>query len=470
MKKVFPIVVLVVAMLVVAGVVLADPPGSGWKSGQTIQNVGLSDAQIVMTAYDQGGVPADCGSETVPFGASANFLTDVDCTVDAGFIGSAVVSANQPIAAVVNVNNKGTGLASGQYQGTDGADVATTINFPLMKNDHNGRTTTFYVQNASQSANDITATFSLKGVNYTKSYSQVPANAMVIVNPTDTSPIMPAGPGNFGSLVVTGTGPLAGSSLEHQTAAAVADNLQASKAFTAVDGATTVYCPLVRNLHTSKGQTTGTQVQNVSGGPVDITYTVSAGASTYGPFTVSGVADGASANFFMGDPALGIPANTLGSAKITSTGAVVAVTNDKGTAGGYERVTTYACFGSGGTSVNVPQAKEHFGGNTTGIQTQNVGGTATIVTVVYKATNGKTLTIESQAAVQPGSSINVVNLYKLPDATWAVKAGTAADMINSLSGVVVSGSSELAVIANESSNGDLAPASNQDTKNYEGFN
>jgi hypothetical protein len=469
MKKAFPIFILIVVLLVVVGIVGALP-GSGWKSGQTIQNVGGSDAQIVLTAYDETGKSYDCGTKNASSGGSVNFLTDVDCPVPAGFLGSAVVSADQPIAAVVNVNNKGTGLASGQYQGTDGADVATTISFPLAKSDHNGRTTTFYVQNASNSPNNIDAEFKINGVSYTKSYSNVPANAMVVVSTTDTTPSMPSGPGNFGSLTVTGSQPLAGSSLEHQTSAPVGDNLQASKAFTAADGANKVFCPLYRNSHTSKGQTTGAQVQNVSGGPVDITFTYTdSGGTSYPAVTETGVPDGESANFFA--PTIGLPSNSFGSAVIEATGPVVAVVNDKGTSGGNERVTTYACFGSGGTLVNVPQAKEHFGGNTTGIQVQNVGNADTFVTLEYKATNGKTLTIKSKAQVGSGESINVVNLYKLPDSHWDVTGGgPAGDMINTLNGVVVSGTSDLAVIANESSNGDKAPASNQDTKNYEGFN
>jgi hypothetical protein len=466
MKKLFPILVLVAVLIIAVGVVLAAPPGSGWKSGQTIQNVGGANANIAFTAYDQSGTSYDCGSENVAPGAVANFLTDVDCPVPAGFLGSAVVSADQPIAAVVNVNNKPTGLASGQYQGTDGADVANTINFPLIKNDHNGRTTTFYVQNASQSPNNISATFTVNGSDYNIVKNNVPANAMVVLSPTDTA--MESGPGNFGSLVVTGTGPLAGSSLEHQTSAPVGDNLQASKAFTAADGSTEVFCPLVRYNHTSKNQTTGTQVQNVSGGTVDISYTYFPdGGGSVGPFTETGVADGASVNFFMGSLG-GIPDGSYGSATITATGNVVAVTNDKGTSDGLERVTTYACFGSGSQSVNVPQVKEHFGGNTTGLQVQNVGASATTVTIEYQATSGAALTIQSVAPVAVGESINVVNLYNLP-AAWSVVSGDPMNMIDTLSGAIVTGTSDLAVIANESSNGDLDTASNQDTKNFEGF-
>lgn len=467
MKKVFPIVVLVVILLVVVGVVFAAPPGSGWKSGQQVQNVGGSNAQVVLTAYDQTGANFDCGTETVGPGASVTYLTDSDCPVPPGFLGSAVVSADQPIAAIVNVNNKGTGLAAGQYQGTDGADVATKITFPLVKADHKGRTTTFYVQNASQNPNNISAKFAVNGVDYTFTKNNVAANAMVVISPADAG--VPAGDGQVGSLTVDGTQPLAGSSLEHQTSAPVGENLQASKAFTAADGANDVFCPLYRYNHTSKNQTTGAQVQNVGGSAVDVQFTVNAGGSSFGPYTAN-IAAGASHTFFAGSLSPALPSGTVGSASIESTGPVVAVVNDKGTVNGSERVTTYACFGSGGTSINIPLAKEHAGGNTTGIQVQNIGGSATTVTLAYKSTDGKSLTIESKSAVAPGASITAVNLYKLPDATWQVNSGNPADMVGTVNGVVASGGADLAVIANESSNGDLSAASNQDTKNYEGFN
>jgi hypothetical protein len=467
MKKALPFIVIVL-LLVVAVSVVGALPGSGWKSGQQVQNVGGANAQVVLTAYDQGGTSFNCGTESVASGASVTYLTDVDCPVPAGFLGSAVVSADQPIAAIVNVNNKGTGLAAGQYQGTDGADVATTIVFPLVKNNHNGRTTTFYVQNASNSANDITATFNVLGNTYTKTYTGVAANAMVIVSPTDTTPAMPSGSGTVGSLTVVGTQPLAGSSLEHETNVPVGENLQASKSFTAADGATEVYCPLYRKNHTVRNQTTGAQVQNVSNSAVDVEFTFNSNMGTFGPFNAN-IAPGASYTFFAGTLP-GIPNGALGSATIASTGPVVAVVNDKGVDNGVTRVTTYACFGSGGTSVNVPLAKEFAGGNTTGVQVQNIGGAGTQVTLEYKATNGNALTVMSKGSVAPGTSITSWGISNYPNAEWDVVSGNPAAMIGTVNGVVVSGSSDLAVIANESSTNAHGAPSNQDTKNYEGFN
>jgi hypothetical protein len=467
MKKVIPFVILIVVLVSVSLVAAQGGlQGSGWKSGQQIQNVGNAVAQVVFIAYDQSGTSFDCGTKNINPGASETYLTDVDCPVAAGFVGSAVASADQPIAAIVNVNNRGTGAAAGQYQGTDGADVANNISFPLVKNGHSGRTTTFYVQNASTSPNNISVSFKMEynGTPYTKQYNNVPGNAMVIVSPSDAG--VPVQQGT-GSLEVTGTQPLAGSSLEHETSAVVGSNLQGSKAFTAADGSQDVYCPLYRNAHTAKAQTTGAQVQNVSGGPVNINFTANAGGSSFGPYTATNVANGASVTFYA--PALTgptIPAGTVGSAVISATGNVVAVVNDSGTEGSGQRKTTYACFGSGDTTVNIPLAKEFAGGNTTGIQVQNVGGSPSKVTLEYKATNGSTLKIESNNTIAPGESITSFGVSNLQTSLWT-QVSSSGSMAGTVNGVVITAAQDVVAIANEASS---APnPSGQDTKNYEGF-
>lgn len=168
-----------------------------WWSGQQIQNVGTSTASVSFQAYNSSGTSFSCGNKSVGPGASANFLT-IDCAaLPAGFVGSAVVSADQPIAAVVNVVNMSTnfdgtgGRAAGLYRGTDGSNVATEIAFPLMKNNFFGRSTALYVQNASDQTNDITVTIRVGASTYTKSFTGVKPYAMVVVGPADTSPAMP---------------------------------------------------------------------------------------------------------------------------------------------------------------------------------------------------------------------------------------------------------------------------------------
>lgn len=466
MSKKVLLLVLVIALLASVSVVMAQGgglPGSGWKSGQQVQNIGNASGKIVFTAYGQNGASYACGERTVSAGGSTTYLTDSDCPVPAGFIGSAVVAADQPIAAIVNVNNRGTGAAAGQYQGTDGADVATTIAFPLVKSNHVGRTTTFYAQNASNSPANLNATFKMRdGNTYNWSKSNVPANAMVVISPADAG--VPGGNGQVGSLTITSDQPLAGSSLEHPTNVAVADNLQASKAFTPSDYDTTAYCPLYRKNHTNKNQTTGVQVQNVSNAQqtVSMTFTTRDG-DVYGPFTET-VAAGASATFFAGNIAQ-IPNGTVGSAVVESSGQIAAVVNDRGVENGMERLTTYACFPSSSATgtINIPLAKEFRGGNTTGIQVQNVGSSPTTVTMTYTNENG-TFVIESANPVSPGQSFTAYGVSNNP-ATVNFVQGNPAQLNNTNNGVVISANQPVVAIANESSTG-----SGQDTKNYEGFN
>lgn len=462
MKKGIIFLTLMLVLVLGASLVSAQGglPGSGWKSGQQIQNIGSSDATIQFTAYNQTGTSFDCGSDVVAPGASFNVATDRDCPVSAGFEGSAVVSADQPIAAIVNVNNKGTGNAAGQYRGTDGADVSTTISFPLMKSDFNGRTSTFYIQNAGSGIADLTATFTLRasdgGGTFTKDYLNVPANAMVVITPADASVTT----GTVGSLSVTGDQPLAGTALEHESSAAVAQNLQASRAFTPNDYDTKLYCPLVRYNHTGKNQTTGVQVQNVGAGTETVTITYSNGITN-----TASVDAGASYTF---PTRLDLADGELASAVISSGDNIVAVVNDKGiNTSNPQRVTTYACFPdkSATTTINIPLAKELLGVNQTGIQVQNVGTSDATFTATYKNSSGQVV-VENTTPVAPGASFTFNRINTEPS-TITVVSGDATSLLGTNNGVVITSLQRIVAIANEST---ISGSTIQDTKNYEGFN
>jgi hypothetical protein len=371
------------------------------------------------------------------------------------------------------VNNKPTGQAAGQYNGTDASDAATTISFPLVKNNHSSRTTTFYVQNASGNTNNVNATFVVNGVSYNQAYNNVPANAMVIITPNDAG--VPSGQGNVGSLTVTGTEPLAGSSLEHETSPTVANNLQASRAFSASDYGSTLFCPLVRYQFGGKVTTTGLQVQNVSGGSetINVSYTIVAGPSGAGSVinaTPQTVADGASANFLQAND---LQAGDLAAATITSTGGgdLAAIINDKATGTSPERVTTYACFNEANatTQISLPLVKESFNENTTGVQVQNIGTGPTGLQLTYRTTTGTTVVIETTSDVPAGNSKTFNLLASGGTSGITATSGTLASLSGTVNGVVVESldGEPVVAIANESWSGGSTP---QDTKNYEGFN
>jgi hypothetical protein len=472
MKKV-SVIVLMLVLVISVGLVSAGPndlPGTGWSSGQQIQNVGAASGTVTLIAYDMTGANFPCGDQALDPGESYTYLPDNDCaTMPAGFEGSAVASADQPIAAVVNVANKPVGQAAGQYNGTDGGAVATTIAFPLVKSNHAGRTTTFYIQNASNSQNTISATYVVNGTTYNDSFPNVPANAMVILNPADAS--VPQGTGNVGALTVTGTQPIAGTSLEHETAPSVANNMQASRAFVPSDYGDTLYCPLVRYLFGSRLTTTGIQVQNVGNVPTNITvtYSVVVGTAINTTTTQTNVAAGASANFLQQTD---FEPGTLAAATITSSATdIAAIVNDKATGTSPERVTTYACFNSANatTTISLPLVKEYFNGNTGGVQVQNVGNSATNVTLTYSTHTGDTVVIETTSPIPAGTSKTFVNLTTGGTSGINVVSGDINDLDGTVNGVTVESDGQpIVAIQNESSL--PTNAQPQDTKNYEGFN
>jgi hypothetical protein len=465
MKK---ILVLVLALLLVGvGVVSAQSgnlPGSGWWSGQQIQNVGTQNTSVLFTAYDAQGNDYACGSaKPAAPGQSVNFLTNTDCQVPAGFVGSAVVSADQPIAAIVNVVNMPSGTAAGMYRGTDGADVANNIAFPLMKNNYFSRSTTLYIQNASSSPNNITVTVRVGGSTHTKTFNGVPASAMVLVGPADLNPAM--GNNTAGSATVTGTGPLAGAALEYQTAVALGGNLHAYTAFGPQDFAARAYCPLIRNNYVRLN--TGIQAQNVGNAAQQIRVTYSYKVNNQGAVqtrvvTKGPVAAGAAVTFFT--PSDGLPAGAVGSAVVQGLGGgnIAVIVNDETFVLNPNRTAAYTCFPDTAdtTEIALPLYKEFYFGDTSGIQVQNVGNAAANITATYYPPTGSPVPF-TQNNIAPGAS-----------ATFYSVSNTAGGLLQTAGGVVVESNQPIVAIVNEEpgTKAGARPASTQDAKIYEGFN
>ena len=471
LKKTF---VLVLALLLVTvGLVAAQSgnlPGSGWWSGQQIQNVGTAQTSVLFTAYNAQGQPFTCGDvKPAAPGQSVNFLTNTDCNVPAGFVGSAVVSADQPIAAIVNVVNMPSGRAAGMYRGTDGADVANSIAFPLMKNNYFGRSTTLYIQNASTSPNTINVSVKVGNGTHTKTFNNVPANAMVLVGPADLSPVMPNN--NYGSATVTGSGSLAGAALEYESAVALGSNLHAYTAFGPQDFAVKAYCPLIRNNYARLN--TGIQAQNVHNAAQNIKVTYSYRVNNQGAVltkevTKGPVAAGAAVTFFT--PADGLPAGAVGSATVQGMGGgkIAVIVNDETFTLSPNRVAAYTCFPDAAASnkAALPLYKEFYFGDTSGIQVQNVGGVAANISVTYYPPSGGPVKF-TQNNFTTGS---IATFYNVSGAGAA--SGDPATLTQTAGGVVVESNQPIVAIVNEEpgSKAGTRPASTQDAKLYEGFN
>jgi hypothetical protein len=482
--------ILMILALAAATVAYADTstiPGSGWWSGEMIQNVGGDTANVILTAYG-GGSTYTAQAQLSP-DAAKNFIPSDFVGMPDGFEGAAVVSSDQPIKAIVNVTNRqggGFGVAGGeaaaQYQGIDGSAVSTTLYFPMAKNDRFGKTTSYYIQNAGSEAATATATFRMDdGNSYNFTTPSIPSNQMVVVTPADAGvPTSNTNRANIGSMTVTSAQPLAGVVMEYVTNQSPAKLLQATRGFTANDFDTTLFAPTIKQNRFNRF--TGIQVQNVeTSAAIDVTVTLvgSRGACAGQTYvrSVTGLAAGQSKTFnqIAGQDGAMID-DCAASAAITANGNVVAVvsesfTQDAVNAGTAQASTTYSAFSNGSTSqtVSVPMYKENRFDKYTGLVIQNVGSvqaTNVVVSFIGSAgtASGNTYTTVAQT-ISAGGSIELSRISEKGSALWG--SGTVAPSASTF-GVKITADQNVVAIANEA----VFPTATlaQDKNNYEGFN
>ncbi|MBN1872771.1 MAG: hypothetical protein JXA33_00960 [Anaerolineae bacterium] len=496
---------LVVCMLAGTGMVLAqgpavDLPGSGWLTGQQVQNVGTGPADMVAEVYVAGaaGSPfsADAtlvtgGLTDVPAGESRNILDNMWASAPESFRGAAVVSADQPIVAIVNIALSGQ-RAAAQYQGV--GSPATSIGFPLWKyhfgtSDANYKETTFFVQNAGQAAAIINAQFIADdGTVYSwNSSAAVPVGEMVVISPADARSAANAAPPTRtkGGLTVTCTEPVAGVVVEHGFVDVSV--LQSAKGFSASEYGSELVAPIIKQrFGANQTRSTGLQVQNVSAQPVTITveYTeagLSANPGTQYTQYAYGVAPGASFTFFenLMDGGDTIPDGVLAAAVVSAVHAdgspanIAAIVNESKSPASQPHVLAQTTYGAiavsaGTTSIGVPLAKEVFGAagrrNSTGIQVMNVGDAAATVEVAY-AFAGTTYTIQG-VSLAPGASETFFRVSTtLPSgASWAGGTVLPSGQFGGATVTSTNGEEIVAIVQETSLD------AHQDNKNYEGFN
>jgi hypothetical protein len=482
--KVLPIMGMILVLLVTTGAFASSNLGSGFYTGQTIQNVGVSPANISVTAYDSASTSTYNSTYTVAVGSSVTFFASDISGVPSGFQGSAVVSSDQPIRAVVNVTNRQSGsngvaggTAAAQYGGIDGSKTGTTISFPLAKSPFGIKETAFYIQNAGSASATFVATF-LMGTSltdpapvtyvYTSPTSLAPGQMAVII-PADAG----APSGRIGSLRVTSAQPLAGTVLEYANNESPNLILQAATGIASADASTRILFPVVKKQ--LGGRSTGLQVQNVSGVSISVvmTYKGAGGTCPSGTFNESPVTlqPGQSTTYL--DSAL-LTAGCLASAEASTTtpgGLIAGVVNESFLplgAGQLQRSTTYGAFPSQNATNKVvaPVFKELFGSKISGLSLQNTGAGTATATVTF--TVGTTNYVYQNLTIASGASatlLDMTNATVYPDANWV---GGAAGRLpdGSLAAVTITANQPIIALINEAPTGSVV----QDNINYEAFN
>jgi len=426
------------------------PVGGTWASGIQVQNHSADHvASISMAFYWAKGTGHDgelaaTHTDTVPAGGSIGYyLPSVGPSgipeLPAGFIGSVVISSDQPIGANVNTQ---TATTSPMRVGTvrSVSVPAGTLYFPQLNRLAGGYTSYLALQNTSGEATEVTIRY------YNASNGQeVPAAAQSATIPAHTTwMVYQADNGNLppgwaGSAIVTAARSLAGVAAMYNTAGGDAGaHYNHYNGFE--EGATTVHLPrLVRHYYGYEG---GLAVQNVGSAPTDITIRYYFGGSTYTQ-VVHDVAPRAAAHIYLPDAAVLDPVDDLqeplrsGSATITASQPVVATGNE--TYQGADprlvgRGITYTGFraGSEGSTVSFPQVLSHYYCQSGGVQVQNVSGVATTVTAEWKR-NG-VVEATTVASLGPGEAASWYAPNHVPS-NWCGSVVAAASGSGALVGI-----------------------------------
>lgn len=446
---------LLVLALVVAGVGTGTLPagaqgGRTWVSGITIQNQSLAEvANITVIFYwdeAHGGAEAHRFSDTIDPGKSKSYYVPSATKTSGlptGFIGSAVVSSDQPVAANVNTQvpaNEGTTTGLPIRIGTSSGVLVPSpvLYFPqIMKNYWNWNSY-FAVQNTSSSSASVT-------VQYYSSAGALVASEVQTVSPYSTyifrqseNASLPAT--NFvGSAKVSGTQDLAGicnfynNQSSHTTA-----QFHSYNAF--AGGQTTLNVPrVVKDYY---DYTSGLSVQNVGSSATTVTVTYYFGGSSYVQTSPS-IAPNAAWGPYLGTAAPLAGVSGTGSAVIVSSGQpVVAIVNEDNRVLGYG--VTYNAFldGEETTTVLFPQVTAKYYGYCSGIQVQNVGTGTANLTITYSMKDHTDVTKSGTAA--PGQSYSA----------FAPSEGVGSDFNGS---VVVTSNQPIVGITNMSYRVDVDP-------------
>jgi hypothetical protein len=495
-KKQIMMAVALTVILSIVGVTAAlaqdsidNIPGGGWWTGTQIQNVGTDTATITIASYHKDDQSKDATkSDTIAKDASKTFLPN-DLNLGAGeFQGSATVSSNQPLRAIVNTTNLQSsgfgvpgGTAAAQYQGVN--TPATELNFPLAKNNHADKTTTFYIQNAGSTAATATAEFKFAGGNCTITTPTIQPSRMVVVSPATQPSCGKGTTTGLGSLKVTSSQPMAGVVLEHKTVENPATILQATRGFAPTDADTKVFAPIIKSHWFNRY--TGLQIQNASGGSINVTVTYKGAAGDCAGQTRTSQRNnlpaGESVTFVhivggtYGNP---MPANCLAAASVEATGNVVAIVNESwlpdfiagGGNGGRQESTTYSAFPAktGTQKVSAPLFKEDFYDKTTGIQVQNISDSSANVVLRFVGPNA-TYTTKPQV-IGGGESKTFLEVRKETGLWDGTPMPPGTGDATGLFGVIITANQNIVAVANESTYPFNNSPKLQDKNNYEGFN
>ncbi|UCG25238.1 MAG: hypothetical protein JSW55_04355 [Chloroflexota bacterium] len=443
------VITLLVLVVLVSAVSYAQV--SRYNSGFQVQNLSTSDtATIVIEFFDTSGSVVNTVNDTI---AAGGINTYFPLPVAEGFSGSAVVSSDQNVAAVVNV--LGDDVQGSSYTGFPGG--SEVVSMPIINKENFGINTWFSVQNSGSANTSVTVEYSNQpSCNETASIA--PGAAAVFHQAANTC--LPAG--YIGAATVTAApgGSIVASGIQNAPAGLFAYN-----GFTS--GSPSPVMPLV--AANNYGFHTGIQIQNqgtvatnvtLSYTPVDVgaacteQKTVQPGGAEVFMLYAFSLSGSTTSNCAFGS-------QFSGSAQVTGNSAnqpLVAVINQTNFT---TKGSAYNSFDAGNAtpSVVMPIIMDAYN-IWTGYNVLNAHTSAsTTVTCKY---SGLSSTYDDVATIGPGEAMNAVQLSSgFPANTGGGYVGSA--ICTSTGGVPILG------VVNQA-NTHPSAAANDTTLTYEAFN
>jgi hypothetical protein len=412
--------------------------GINLQTGFQVQNLGSGTATVTVTYYNQSdGAVAATQTETIAQGGSFTYF-GTTMKVPAGFKGSVVISADQPIAAISNVIGTLTtagGSTQGSYNGFSAG--ATSLNLPIIQRQNAGIDTFVAVQNAGE----VDANVSI-------AYTPGSFGGQVIGNPGQTqtatikkgqsfifdqNPLTGLGARFVGSATVTSTNGQPIVATVSQVGQTTSKAMSIYDGFTSAAAAPTVLLPLIQSFN-GPGQTfVGIQVQNAGTQTTRITLTFTAntqtGCGTPPAVTSGDIVAGGAFTFLSGTAAFGgnnTNCRYVGSAVVTNSAAqnLVAVVNQLDATGTNKAGSSYEGFNPATATRNVslPLLQANNSNIFSGIQIQNTTGTPANVTLTFSPntlTSGANLCTAlaaKQQAVPANASVTLLTPLLVPAA------------------------------------------------------
>ncbi|MGQ9494411.1 MAG: hypothetical protein ACUVR2_11745 [Anaerolineae bacterium] len=408
MKKNRWVMIVALAAILLIAVTPATAQWAGtWVSSFQVMNLGNQQANVVVEYYQEDGTRVDAATKsyTIQVGSSINIYQPNVSGLPDGFKGSAVVSADQPIAAIGSeqVTYADGSIGNSQHSGFNADETGTRFYLPNVNKKFGGGQWSSRITIQNTTANPITGTIVFYNgdgnVRDTDLFS-LNGNGSTTLTQFDDAEL----PDNWlGAAVVNASG----------NVAVIVDVMSADGRVETYNGftsaATKMYLPTLLINFGANRWNTSFQVFNVGDATATVTMTYyTAGVVTPTKVITASLLPYRSINRYQPsvDSDLGSP--WIGSVVIESTQPVVAVGSQSSGAPGKRLASIYNGIASGANQAVLPTILRYFGGSNfvTGFQIMNVGSSTATVTVEYFAPGNPTPVISDTHRIAPYNSVN----------------------------------------------------------------